>query len=231
MKRLIFIHSLDPTTRFLIGIPNFLEGRGNVEFDYIAITEPAINSEAAKEAITNATDGSTIVFLGHGASHCTYLPYSGERATGFFINKTNFHLLAGKNFICLACRSAEFINGNLKTVDKTAMIGFDDLPTHWQDVSLEREMVNPRAYEGITDKVLANFREMLVSIFAQSLYDAVTSRMDFHGFYLRLRLYTNRLMFHAVNYSISDNPSLLANILYEFKTGIQLLGYPAVTIL
>jgi hypothetical protein len=224
MKRLIFIHSHDSTTEFLEGIILFLMGKGYTNFEHIKIVCAAENAEEARNTIANANHGSTIVFLGHGASHCVYLPYPESQAAEFFINKSNFEILQGKNFICLACRSAEFVRHNFQPADGTAMIGFGDLPTDWQDIYSEHEMGDHTAYAGITGEVLAHFRRLLVDIFAKSLCDAVSNKMNFNQFYLRLRLYTNRSLFQVTNYSISDNPTLLANILFEFKTGTQLLG-------
>jgi hypothetical protein len=224
MKKLTFIHSHDSTTGFLEEVIHSLWAKGYGDFEYFKINEEANGAESARNKIATIDHGSTIVFMGHGASHRIYLPYSGERTTGTLLQKDSFEILREKNFICLSCRSADFIQDNFNPGSGGAMIGFDDLPTHWQDVFSEREMGNWKAYPGITTNVLETFRQLLVEIFANALYDAVYKMMDFNQFYLRLRLYANRRMFQVTNYSTSDNPTLLANILYDFKNGTRLFG-------
>lgn len=223
MKRFTFIHSYEETTEFLDEILQFLIRRGYKDFEHIRIVSNDNNPGTAAKMIAKAESGSTIVFLGHGASHSVYMPLVEDRATKAFINKDNFDILNRKNFICLSCRSADFIKNNFVSEHGTAMIGFDNLPTHWHDVSIERE-IEQFAFAGITDEVLRHFRDMLVNIFANSLGDAIYENLDFNQFYFRLRLHTNRLMYRTANYSISDNPTILANMLFEFKTGIRLFG-------
>jgi hypothetical protein len=228
---LIFVHSHDATTEFLEEIIHFLIGKGYDNFEHIKILEGSGGGEEARAKIAGSPPGSTIVFLGHGASHCIYMPYSGDRAAEVLINRSNFNILHGKNLICLACRSAEFIRKNYAQAGQASMLGFEDLPTHWQDIATVRELDCWNAYSDITDDVLAKFREILVQVFADALYDAVANNLDFHHFYLRLRLYTNRWMYKVPLYSITGNPTMLANILYELKTGIQLVGNPDVTLI
>jgi len=223
MKQLLIIHSLDPTTEFLYGIIHFLRENWGDKFEYLQITVPDPNLEQITTSIAHTKQGSTIIFLGHGASHSIYLPIlEGGKPTSL-ITKTNFNILDGRNFIALSCRSSEFINNCFNPDSNNTMLGFDDLPTHWNDVSAERE-VDPKTYRGITDDVLEQFREILVSVFCRSLYDAVSKNMDFNQFHLRLRLYINKQIFRVTNYDISNNSTLLANILYELKSGIKLFG-------
>lgn len=222
MKELIIIHSVDHTTEFLTRIVQYLSQKWSNPFRYVEITLPGQNSSLAIESITTATPGSTIVFLGHGASHCVYLPFSEPGRPSPFLNQENFGILEGKNFISLSCRSSEFI-GTHNTNDQRAMLGFDDLPTHWSDVHIERE-INPRAYLGMQDDILEKFREILVNVFSWALHDALVNHLNFEQFRLRLKLYINKQMYEVVTYRHVSNPTLLANILYDLKHGIRLFG-------
>lgn len=219
MKDFLIIHSVDSTTSFLTPIINSISSASAIL--HISIVESSQQEEVIRRIVELPYD-STVLFLGHGASHCIYLPLSDEGNKKPLINNSRFDILAGKNFISLSCRSAEFIVNNFNDATR-AMVGFDDLPTHWDDVNAERE-VNVAAYQGITDNVLTIFRELLVSIVSFSLRDAIKYKMSFHEFYYRLRFYTSCFIAKVNSESLSDNPSMLANILFEFKMGIKLVG-------
>lgn len=103
------------------------------------------------------------------------------------------------------------------------MVGFDDLPTHWEDVMALRE-VDANAYSGMTDIVLSEFQKSLVEIVKRALLDTIGANRDFNFFYYRLRLYTNVQIGIVEKEKKSDNPNLLAEILFEFKYGLKLLG-------
>jgi len=223
MNKILLIHCYDHTSAFLEGIMHHLKNKGFTAFDYVKIDQPPPDPGQLTHLITNQDQGTTIIFLGHGSSYGIYWPLLPGSNPSLFINKSTFDLFSGKNLVCLSCRSADFIRQNFASIPGTAMMGFDDLPTHWEDVWAERE-VDHKAYRGMTDDVLSNYRDILVKTFSSALYDAITHHLDFSQFYLRLRLYINRQIFRVTNYAISSKPTMLANMLFELKQGIRLFG-------
>lgn len=216
------IHSLDETTKFLSAIPEFLKTQGLTTFEYYILSQQTGNAEEITRQLLETTDQALVVFLGHGASYCIYLPVTPNQPKTPLIDKDNFHVLSNKGFISLSCRSAEFIQQNYSV--GSTMLGFDDLPTHWEDVWAQRE-VDSTAYFGITDNVLEYYRGILVDIFKQSLVDTLLpSQKNFSFFYFRLRLYINKFIARVNLEKISDNPILLANLLFDLKQGIRLFG-------
>lgn len=216
------IHSLDETTEFLSAIPEFLKKQGVTAFEYYILSQQTDNAEEIANQLLGNPDQDLVVFLGHGASYCIYLPFTQNQPKAPLIDKSNFHILNNRGFISLSCRSAEFIHHNYSV--GPAMLGFDDLPTHWEDVWAQRE-VESTAYPDITDSVLENYRRILVDIFKQALADALLpSQKSFSFFYFRLRLYINKFIAQVNLEKISDNSILLANLLFDLKQGIRLFG-------
>lgn len=216
------IHSLDETTEFLSAIPKYLETQGVTAFKYCILSQPTGNVEEITKKLLGSTNQDLVIFLGHGASYCIYLPITPGQPKASLIDKNNFHILGNKGFISLSCRSAEFIQQNYSL--GPAMLGFDDLPTHWDDVGAQRE-VDATAYPGITDIVLEHYRNILVDVFKQALVDTLLPRpKSYSFFYFRLRLYINKFIARVNLEKISDNPILLANLLFDLKQGIRLYG-------
>lgn len=221
---IFIIHSLDKTTEFLSEIPNFLSKEGLTGFEYCILQFPVTDIETIINRIQEYPYQSLILFLGHGASHSVYLPANpADSIKKPLINHSNFQILQGKHFISLSCRSTEFIEKNHVFEHGSTMMGFDDLPTHWQDVWAQRE-VDANAYLGITDKVLESYRDILVDVFKKALKDTLVDNKNFSFFYYRLRLYINTFITNVVKNKISDNPTLLANLLFELKQGVWMFG-------
>jgi hypothetical protein len=230
MSKMLLIHSYDNTTDFLEGIMHYLKNNGCNAFEYIKIDQPTMDPGQVTHLIASQAQGTTIIFLGHGSSHGIYLPLIANSRPSALMDESSFHLFSGKNLVCLSCRSADFIMKNFGSTPGSAMIGFDELPTHWEDVYAERE-VDHKAYRGMTNEILSNYRDMLAQTFSHALYDAITHHLDFNQFYLRLRLYINRQIFRVANYTVSSKPTILANMLFELKQGIRLFGNENIPIL
>jgi hypothetical protein len=219
----MLVHSVDPTTHFLQAIPDFLGGRLHRPWDHITLTQPGAE-EAARQKIQQAAPGTTIIFLGHGASYCIYGPPAKEGVRGSpLLDDQHFSLLQGKNFVSLSCRSSEFISRNFKEKGGSAMLGFDDLPTHWADVEAERE-VNWKAYPKIDGEVLERYRTLLVKVFKMALADALSQFMNFEQFYTRLRYYINKELNTLCAQIATPQILLLENMLFDLKKGILLKG-------
>ena len=220
---MLIVHSLDKTTQFLSAIPRFIKQGGFNKFEYHVVEHPVSDAEAIIQKIREYPEESLIVFLGHGASHCIYLPITPDVNKLQLINKDNFHVLHGRHFISLSCRSEEFIRRNYVVTSNSTMLGFDDLPTHWDDVTAIREM-DPSVYRNMTDDVLMHFRNLLVDVFQKALLDTLLQGENFKFFTYRLQLYINRHRSNVLLSKVSDNPSLLASILFDLKEGMKLFG-------
>lgn len=224
MHPFLLVHSLDPTTEFLHEIPAFLKERLPRSWEYITLVKPGADEESTRQIILRAAPRTTIIFLGHGASNCIYGPPFREGVRGNpLLDDQRFSLLQDKNFISLSCRSSEFIGRNFKGKGGVAMLGFDDLPTHWADVEAERE-VNWKAYPGIDDKVLEIYQAILVKVVKMALADALGQPMNFEQLYIRLRYYINKEIIRLSTQIVTPQILLLESMLFDLKKGILLKG-------
>ena len=219
---ILIIYSLDDTTGFLSAIPKFLQ-ENSIEIELVTLESPVQNVESIIQKIKDYPAGSLIVFLGHGSSSTVYLPINTTDNKTPLIDKTSFGILATKNFISLSCKSKEFINKEYRQDFHCTMLGFDDLPTGWPDVIAQRDM-DKDAYPGMTNEVLEKYCDILVDVFKRSLCDSIASNNDFLFFLRQFRLYVNKHIATTCLGNLSDNPTLLANILFDLKNGLKIVG-------
>lgn len=218
------IHSLESTTNFLVPITKALDIKHGIDLHTI---DNGVKAPEILDLIKQKKNQTTVIFMGHGASHCVYRPSDERGYASPLINSSNIEVLKGKNFISLSCRSAEFVQSMQVHLEESTLIGFGDLPTYWSDIAAVREF-DANAYNGVNDVVLEEFREIIVDSFSKSLNDTIAIGHTFQYLYYRFKLYVNKFLSSVVS-DINISPvdrSILGNLLYDLKDQVILLGNP-----
>jgi len=183
MKKLVIIHPRDESTSFLDSIWN----KGILDYaDDCQIMDVGYSLEehtAVFEILRNLPEGSNVVYLGHGNS----FSLKGACGIGFnmevFFSKQNVQLFENINLLCLSCKSADF----LRPFKYLSYVAFGDLPTHMVEISGLREQ-EYNAYKGVDEKVISEFRDVIVSIMSNSIYEWMTIGLDSRGLYHRIKI-------------------------------------------
>jgi hypothetical protein len=221
--------SLDETTEFLKPIYSSIVNGGFSNIDYFELAHPIVDLAVVYERVEALPKDTTLIFLGHGSSYSIYQPINGNDSAVPLINRNNFHILSNRKFICLSCRSREFIGANFVYESEGFMLGFENIPTHWGDIAAERE-VDSTAYAGVSESVLDSFRSILVQTFSEAILDTLINRESLQFFCLRLKLRINKMISEVILNGKSDSPSSLADILFEFKSGMRSFGDSSISL-
>lgn len=211
--KILCLYPLDETTLFLNPIFDFLS---NIDsFKGVRFESNEKDVEAAINAIKTSDEDTTIIFLGHGASHCLY---KGDNTP--FIGNKELQLLANKRIFLLACRSVEFIESN-KNIKFKSYIGFGNMLTDWSEVLVERD-ADAYAYTDISIEVIELYRSKLVNSIQSAWSRTLSLQKDFEYLYLQIKLSINKEIAELLIKKNIPNYAALVNLLYETKTEMSL---------
>lgn len=209
-KDVLCIFPEDITLLFLEPLRNKLKQNYRV-LDVLANDESHIK---AIETIKTLPDDSTIIFIGHGASHCLYGACNDNYKRNSFINNSNFEVFRNKNLFALSCRSSEFLNANKSILNK--YLGFGNLPTDWDEILAERNFGDPYYLRNINEKEILIYKKQLATI-VLSCFLSSEIIYDFNTLYFNLKLYLNKEI-TRLNLEEKDNSMrALANLWYVTK--------------
>lgn len=218
---ILLIYPQDDTTNFLQGIPDFLFERfGKQRFIRHRI---GISDTETQECISNiqkAPDDSFIIFLGHGSSQGFMNARIEEHPPKLLIERSNSHILHGKDVFSLSCRSSEFLkNQQIKG------IGFGDLITEWGEVinRRESEIGAYRHSKGDIQKAdIDHANTHLVNVVRHSLNEAISYNLSLQELHLQLKLRFNQTIFKLINEKKPMQVRWIANLLLEAKNEMKL---------
>ncbi|NVO09135.1 MAG: hypothetical protein HXX16_04150 [Bacteroidales bacterium] len=168
----------------------------------------------AIETIKTLPDGSTVIFIGHGASHCFYGACNDNYKRNSFINSSNFEVFRNKNLFALSCRSSEFLEANKSILNN--YLSFGNLPTDWDEIVAERDNGDPNYLRNINENEISIFKKKLSSIVLscllnpENIYDLIT-------LYLNLKFHFNKEIARLNLEEKSINMRALVNLWYETK--------------
>lgn len=206
--KVICIFPTDVSTDFLEPIYSSLSTLANFSGYRIGIREEEI--ESVIKDIKESEDGTVIVFLGHGASHCLYK----SNHTPLF-NNANFNIFQNKRIFFFSCRSAEFIDNN-RHIPLTEYFGFGNMITDIDEVLAARNE-DANAYFNIDEAVISSYKQILIDILSKKLARNLGSDNNFNELYLQIKLLVNKEIAITLKEKKHPNYRLLASLLYDTK--------------
>lgn len=209
-SNVLIIKPVDISISFLEPIFN-----GLVSYNSIIIEPNEESYERGIQHINEMPDSSTIVFLGHGASHCLYGAHDLSFERKPLVNNSNISIFKNKNIFSLSCRSSEFLDRNRSIMKQ--FIGFGNLPTDWNDIVAERDFGNPYYLSNIQEEDVSYYKKTLVEIIHSSLSKSRFKIDDFEKIYLHTKLMLNKEISKILIQKPMPNYRLLADIWYETK--------------
>lgn len=195
----------------------FLEPLRNKLKQSYKVLEVLANDEShvkAIETIKTLPDDSTVIFIGHGASHCFYGACNDKYKRNLFINKSNFEVFRNKNLFAFSCRSSEFLDANKSILNN--YLSFGNLPTDWNEILAERNYGDPYYLRNINEKEIIIFKEQLTTIILSCFFSPEII-YDFNTLYFNLRLYLNKEIARLNLGEKNNSIRALANLWYETK--------------
>jgi hypothetical protein len=183
---------------------------------YSIIIEPNEESyEKGIQEINEMPDSSTIIFLGHGASHCLYGAHDLSFERKPLVNSSNISIFHNKNIFSLSCRSSELLYRNRSVMKQ--FIGFGNLPTDWDDIVAERDFGDPNYLANIQEEDIYYYKNTLVKMIHSSFIDNKVSIDNFEKIYLHIKLMINKEISKILIEKHMPKYRLLADIWYETK--------------
>jgi hypothetical protein len=206
--RIICIYPIDETTGFLSPIYKSLSVLEVFTGYQIGVENEEIDNVV--KDIAESEDGTIVVFLGHGASHCLY---KSDR-TPLFANK-DFSIFQNKRLFFFSCRSAEFIDTN-RHIPLTEYFGFGNMVTDLDEVLAARNE-DANAYPNIDGEVIASYKQILTDILSKKLARTLGAGKNFNDLYLQIKLLFNKEIAIILKEKKHPNYRVLANLLYDTK--------------
>lgn len=183
---------------------------------YSIVIEPTEESyERGIREIDRMPINSTIIFLGHGASHCLYGAHDSSFERKPLVNSGNISIFQNKSVFSLSCRSSEFLYKNRNIMKQ--FIGFGNLPTDWNDIVAERDMGDPNYLSEIQEEDIFYYKKTLAEIIHSSLSSNKFNLGDFESIYFHTKLMINKEISKILIEKPIPNYRLLADIWYETK--------------
>lgn len=206
--KVICIFPTDVSTDFLEPIYSSLSTLGSFYGYRIGKREEEIDSVI--KDIKKSEDGTTIVFLGHGASYCLYK----SDHTPLF-NNENFNIFQNKRIFFFSCRSAEFIDTN-RHIPLTEYFGFGNMITDLDEVLAARNE-DANAYPNIDGEVISSYKQILTDILSKKLAGSLGSDKKFNDLHLQIKLLVNKEIAITLKEKKHPNYRALASLLYDTK--------------
>jgi hypothetical protein len=213
-NKILIVFPVDNTTSFLEAIIMHLYKV--VHSSNIIVFKEESNLDLRNKLMKgfNEIDFNTILYLGHGNSDNLGSVSNEHNPNSFLLTKEDLQIFSNKNFISLSCNSNELIK-KIKHHEDRESIGFGDLPTGWPDITSVRQY-EQNAYSGITDEIINQFKDCIVSIMKYSLADYLNKGETIPQFYNSLVLRINKKIsdFYKADYRRN---MILNEILYSMK--------------
>jgi hypothetical protein len=189
--------------------------KGLVNYNSIIIEPNEESYKRGVQHINEMPDSSTIMFLGHGASHCLYGAHDLSFERKPLVNNSNISIFKNKNIFSLSCRSSEFLYKNRSVMKQ--FIGFGNLPTDLNDIIAERDLGDPNYLLNIQEEDISFYKKTLAEIVHSSLSKSRFNMEDFEKIYLHMKLMINKEISKILIEKPIPNFRLLADIWYETK--------------
>jgi hypothetical protein len=199
---ILIVHALDETTQFLLPFKEeFPEFYWEVKADS--------NIQHTLNEISQKSENSIIVFLGHGHSTGLYAPNDKDN---IIINKDIANeIFTNKNILLLSCNSNQFIE-KLETYKH--IIGFGDILSSIEEVRIRSE------YEAnicISDEDIKWFNNTYIQSIIKTLRHLLKAKIEFSEVSKYIEFYINK----EINIILRDktiiNRKERAKLLFEFK--------------
>ena len=200
---ILIVHALDETTQFLLPFKEeFPEFYWEVKVD-------SSNIQDTLNKITQKSENSIIVFLGHGHSNGLYAPNNRDNiiigkdiANKIFINK---------NVLLLSCNSNQFIE-KLETYKH--IIGFGDILSSMEELRTRSE------YEAnicISDEDIKWFNNTYIQSIIKTLRHLLKGQIEFNEVAKYIEFYINKEINRILRDKTIINRKERAKLLFEFK--------------
>jgi hypothetical protein len=209
-QKIICIHPLDETTMFLKPIRDiFSESSIQVEHNFEA-------HNSVLEQLSNLSERSLILFLGHGSSQllkgASFLDYEQEH---FIDNNQAKHLFANHDVFLLSCNSSDF----LKSFSSyNSSIGFGNILSSIEEVEIEQKFrdINVDAED------IEIFKSAFVNAIYNSLLRFNQGRIKFSELSIYIRYNVNKeINIILLNKGIVNRREI-AKLLFEFRDEMTL---------
>lgn len=187
MNSLLIIYPKDETTSFLKPIIQTCSKTLDGHFTFFDIGFNDEEHEITEDEIRNGAY-TKVLFLGHGSSRWLQGSKNQEYEKERFINSKNIQLFKGKDFLCLSCKSIEFLEHEKRAFN---YIGFGDLPTQMNEIVGIREQ-NANIYQNVDEGVLIRFRNMLNKVISNSIVEWIQNDFSITQLYHRIRIRVNK---------------------------------------
>ena len=210
--QLLIVHPKDATTEFLSEICAFLQSKFKNSVVVYRINCTDSEHEKVKASIENSKVAK-ILFLGHGSSYSLQGAKNDSYSKEVFISKKELKIFEKKDFLCLSCKSTEFLHRQYNI----NYVGFGDMPTHMEEITGAREQDN-KAYEGVDDDILNEFRSIIVSAITNSTYEWLKYDYSVRDLKNRIRIRLNK---EVVRLKIESGDKALISLLKEMKNEIS----------
>lgn len=201
---ILIVHALDETTQFLLPFKEeFPEFYWEVKVD-------SSNIQDTLNKITQKSENSIIVFLGHGHSNGLYAPNNRDN---IIIDKDIANkIFTNKNVLLLSCNSNQFIE-KLETYKQ--IIGFGDILSSMEEVRIRSEFeVNKR---DIDDEDIKWFNNIYIQSIIKSLKHLLKGQIEFNEVAKYIEFYINKEINKILRNKTVINRKERARLLFEFK--------------
>ena len=168
--------------------------------------------------INEMPNSSTIIFLGHGSSNCLYGAHNLSYERKPLVQNSNISILKNKSIFSLSCRSSEFLYKNRSVIKN--FIGFNYLPTDWDDIVAERDLGDPNYLLNIREEDIVYYKNTLAKMVLSSFIKNKKSIADFERIFLYIKLMVNKEISKILVEKPMPNYRLLADIWYVTKQGM-----------
>ena len=200
---LLIVHALDETTKFLLPFKDeFFDFYWEVKADHSNIKDTL-------SKISQKSENSVIVFLGHGHSTGLYAPNDRDN---ILIDKNKGNkLFINKNILLLSCNSNQFIE-NLNTYRH--IIGFGDILSSMEEVRIRSE------YEAnicISDEDIKWFNNTYIQSIIKTLRHLLKGQIEFSEVAKYIEFYINKEINRTLKDKTNINRKERAKLLFEFK--------------
>lgn len=199
---ILIVHALDETTQFLLPLKEkFPEFYWEVKADS--------NIQHTLNKISQKSENSIIVFLGHGHSTGLYAPNDKDN---IIINKDIANeIFANKNILLLSCNSNQFIE---KLNTYRHIIGFGDILSSMEEVRIRSE------YEVnicISDEDIKWFNNTYIQSIIKTLRHLLKAKIEFSEVSKYIEFYINKEINRILRDKTIINRKERAKLLFEFK--------------
>ena len=208
-KLVLCIFPIDETTDFLHPIYDAISSV-SVKFNGVRIdTTNEEEVDKLKKELLSLSDNITIVFLGHGASHCLYGTPTVEKNRLF--KKEDLTIIKNKINFIFSCNSKDLLDN----IEALKYIGFGDMPTEFNEITSERALNDASYLEGIIEQDINIYKEVIVDIIAKSIKES--KFLSLEDLYRNIKLFANISIVDILTKKNSPNFRMIADLIYEWK--------------